>query len=196
MSRLRFTVDSFVLALIFILLFNVALSAQSRPNAKELLGKMTLEEKAAQLSQLPGFTIGEFIEQNGKAEDALRKYGAGSVLWVSDPKEINRWQHIAVDESRLHIPAIFGLDVIHGYHTIFPSPIAMASSWDPKMVESAQAVAASEARAVGIAWTFGPMVDIARDARWGRMVEGAGEDPYLGAAMARAQAHRTACSRA
>src|SRR5205814_6598038 len=95
--------------------------------------------------------------------------------------------HIAVDESRLHIPILFGLDVIHGYHTIFPAPIAMASSWDPKLVESAQAVAARESRAVGIAWVFAPMVDIARDARWGRMVEGAGEDPYLGAAMARAQ---------
>jgi beta-glucosidase len=82
---------------------------------------------------------------------------------------------------------LFGLDVIHGYHTIFPAPIAMASSWDTKMVEAAQTVAAQEARAAGIQWTFAPMVDIARDARWGRMVEGAGEDPYLGAAMARAQ---------
>src|SRR2546423_7946316 len=72
--------------------------------------------------------------------------GAGSVLWVSDPKEINRWQHIAMDESRLHIPILFGLDVIHGYHTIFPAPIAMASSWDPKMVEDVQSVAAGEAR--------------------------------------------------
>jgi beta-glucosidase len=148
---------------------------------------MTLEEKVAQLSQLPGFPIAEFKQQVGNPEDVVRKYGAGSVLWVSDPKEINRWQHIAVDESRLHIPILFGLDVIHGYHTIFPAPIAMASSWDPKMVEAAQTVAAREARAVGIAWTFGPMVDIARDARWGRMVEGAGEDPYLGSAMARAQ---------
>ena len=87
----------------------------------------------------------------------------------------------------MHIPILFGLDVIHGYHTIFPAPIAMASSWDPKMVEGAQAVAAREARAAGIQWTFAPMVDIARDARWGRMVEGAGEDPFLGAAMARAQ---------
>ena len=102
-------------------------------------------------------------------------------------KKLIVWQHIAVDESRLHIPILFGLDVIHGYHTIFPSPIAMASSWDPKMVEAAQTIAASEARAAGIDWTFAPMVDIARDARWGRMVEGAGEDPYLGAAMARAQ---------
>jgi len=148
---------------------------------------MTLEEKIAQLAQLPGFPIPEFKEQAGEPEEIARKYGAGSVLWVSDPKEINRWQHIAVDQSRLHIPILFGLDVIHGYHTIFPAPIAMASSWDTKMVEAAQTIAAREARAAGIAWTFGPMVDIARDARWGRMVEGAGEDPYLGAAMARAQ---------
>jgi beta-glucosidase len=163
------------------------LFSQTRPNAKDLLRQMTLEEKVAQLSQIPGFPIHEFTEQMGQPEDAVRKYGAGSVLWVSDPKEINRWQHIAVDETRLHIPIIFGLDVIHGHHTIFPAPIAMASSWDPKMVEAAQTVAAREARAGGIEWTFAPMLDIARDARWGRMVEGAGEDPYLGAAIARAQ---------
>src|SRR6201999_2163435 len=87
----------------------------------------------------------------------------------------------------LHIPAIFGLDVISGYHTIFPAPIAMASSWDPKLVEAGQAVAAREARAAGVHWTFAPMVDVARDPRWGRIVEGAGEDPYLGSAFARAQ---------
>jgi beta-glucosidase len=183
---------SFFPSRIFILVFLMLLpfakgSAQTQPNAHELLEKMTLEEKIAQLSQLPGFPIPEFREQVGSPEDVIRKSGAGSVLWVSDPKEINRLQHIAVDESRLHIPILFGLDVIHGYHTIFPSPIAMASSWDPKLVESAQTVAAREARAAGIAWTFAPMLDIARDARWGRMVEGAGEDPYLGAAIARAQ---------
>jgi beta-glucosidase len=149
---------------------------------------MTLEEKVAQLSQLPGFPAPEFMETVGKKpEEVLKQFGAGSILWVSDPKEINRLQHIAVEHTRLHIPVLFGLDVIHGYHTIFPAPIAMASSWDPKMVEEAQTVAAREARAVGIQWTFGPMVDIARDARWGRMVEGAGEDPFLGSAMARAQ---------
>jgi beta-glucosidase len=164
-----------------------SLWAQARPNSQDLLRRMTLEEKIAQLSQLPGMPIPEFKEQVGSMEDVIRKYGAGSVLWVSDPKEINRLQHIAVDESRLHIPILFGLDVIHGYHTIFPAPIAMASSWDPKLVESAQTIAAREARAGGISWTFAPMLDIARDARWGRMVEGAGEDPYLGAAMARAQ---------
>jgi beta-glucosidase len=161
--------------------------AQSHPEAKALLSQMTLEEKVAQLSQLPGFPLPEFVNQVGSVEDVIRKYGAGSVLWVSDPKQINRLQHIAVDQSRLHIPILFGLDVICGYHTIFPAPIAMASSWDLKMVESAQTVAAREARAAGIAWTFAPMLDIARDARWGRMVEGAGEDPYLGSAIARAQ---------
>ncbi len=176
----------FLPLVIFPILIQFA-SAQSHPNAKELLRQMTLEEKVAQLSQLPGFPIPEFVQQVGKPEDVIRKYGAGSVLWVSDPKEINQLQHLAVEQSRLHIPILFGLDVIHGYHTIFPAPIAMASSWDPKMIESAQAIAAREARAAGIAWTFAPMLDIARDSRWGRMVEGAGEDPYLGAAVARAQ---------
>ena len=92
-----------------------------------------------------------------------------------------------MNETRLGIPLLFGLDVIHGYHTIFPVPLAMAASWDPALYEKAQAVAAREARAFGIHWTFAPMVDIARDARWGRIVEGAGEDPYLGSAMAAAQ---------
>jgi len=184
----RFSLTSSLIAFLLLFLFsNPSLLAQTHPNAKALLKQMTLEEKIAQLSQLPGFPIPEFVQQVGNPETVIRNYGAGSVLWVSDPKQINRMQHIAVDESRLHIPILFGLDVIHGYHTIFPAPIAMASSWDPKLVESAQAVAAREARAAGIAWTFAPMLDIARDARWGRMVEGAGEDPYLGAAIARAQ---------
>jgi beta-glucosidase len=164
------------------------IDAQVRDKVISLLGQMTLDEKIAQLSQLPGFPLPEFKENvNQTLEEVLKQVGAGSVLWVSDPKEINRLQHLAVEQSRMHIPVLFGLDVIHGYHTIFPAPIAMASSWDTKMVEDAQAVAAQEARAAGIQWTFAPMVDIARDARWGRMVEGAGEDPYLGAAMARAQ---------
>jgi beta-glucosidase len=165
--------------------------SQIRDKATSLLRQMTLQEKAAQLSQLPGFPLPEFKENaDGKSmEDVLKEFGAGSILWVSDPKEINRLQHVAVEQTRLHIPVLFGLDVIHGYHTIFPAPIAMASSWDTKLVEDVQSVAAQEARAAGIEWTFAPMVDIARDARWGRMVEGAGEDPYLGAAMARAQVY-------
>jgi beta-glucosidase len=188
MSGRTWNLRSWYLAVLTVLiLFTPLTFAQSHPNAKELLRQMTLEEKVAQLSQLPGFPIPEFVQQVGNPEDVIRKYGAGSVLWVSEPKEINRLQHLALEQSRLHIPILFGLDVIHGYHTIFPSPIAMASSWDPKMVEAAQTIAAREARAAGIAWTFAPMLDIARDSRWGRMVEGAGEDPYLGAAIARAQ---------
>ena len=141
--KYRHSVVSSLFVLLLLFQFsNSKLLAQTHPNAKDLLRQMTIEEKVAQLSQLPGFPIPQFVQQVGNPEDVIRKYGAGSVLWVSDPKQINRMQHIAVDESRLHIPILFGLDVIHGYHTLFPSPIAMASSWDPKLVESAQTVAA------------------------------------------------------
>ena len=167
---------------------NALNDSQIRDKARSLLRQMTLDEKVAQLSQLPGTDVAEFKENvKQPMEEVLKQRGAGSILWISDPKEINRLQHVAVEQTRLHIPVLFGLDVVNGYHTIFPVPIAMASSWDAKLVEDAQAVSAQEARSVGIEWTFAPMVDIARDARWGRMVEGAGEDAYLGAAMARAQ---------
>jgi beta-glucosidase len=150
----------------------------------DLLGRMTLEEKIGQLAQLPGMP---WVPGAGKPEDRIRKGQGGSVLWLSDPKQINKLQHIAMDESRLKIPVLFGLDVIHGYRTIFPIPLAMAASWDPSVAEHAQTIAAREAAAVGIRWTFAPMLDIARDPRWGRIMEGAGEDPYLGSAMAKAQ---------
>jgi beta-glucosidase len=158
--------------------------AQVRQKADALLSRMTLEEKIGQLVQVGGFA---FMPGAPKPADLLQKGVGGSVLWVDDTVTLNKLQHIAVDETRLHIPVLFGLDVIHGYHTIFPVPLAMAASWDPPLVEQAQAVAAREASAEGILWTFAPMVDIARDPRWGRIVEGAGEDPFLGAAMARAQ---------
>ena len=158
-----------------------ALTAEQRADA--LLKQMTLEEKIGQLNQAGG----TFVKDAPSDEDQVRKGLAGSVLWVSEPAAINRLQKIAVEESRLHVPLLIGLDVIHGYHTIFPPPLAMSATWDPKLVERTQAIAAREARAAGINWTFAPMVDVARDARWGRMVEGAGEDPYLGAAMAKAQ---------
>ncbi len=148
-----------------------------------LLGQMTLEEKVGQLAQIPGRSF----RGAPKAEEHIRKGEGGSVLWLSDTSEINRLQRVAMEKSRLHIPVLFALDVIHGYRTLFPVPLAMAASWDPALVERAQTVAAREASAAGIRWTFGPMVDIARDPRWGRIVEGAGEDPFLGAAMARAQ---------
>ena len=148
-----------------------------------LLGRMSLEEKVGQLAQISG----EAFMPGPKAEEVIRKSGAGSVLWLNDPKRFNELQKIAVEETPSGIPLLFGLDVIHGYRTIFPEPLAMASSWDPAVAERAQTVAAREARAAGLHWTFGPMLDIARDARWGRIVEGAGEDPYLGSAMAAAQ---------
>jgi beta-glucosidase len=150
--------------------------------ANELLGKMTLEEKVGQMTQIA------YQEHDSVTHDErIRKEQAGSFLFITDPVEINRLQHIAVDETRLHIPLIFGFDVIHGFSTIYPVPLALAASWDPAQAEEAQRMAAREASAVGIKWAFGPMVDIARDPRWGRIMEGAGEDPYLGSKMAAAQ---------
>src|SRR5512145_3486754 len=148
-----------------------------------LLGQMSLEEKVGQLTQIGGADW----NRGPKPEDVIRKGGAGSVLWLNNTKKFNALQKIAMEESPSGIPLLFALDVIHGYRTIFPVPLAMASSWDPDVPEKSQTVAAKEARAAGLHWTFGPMLDICRDARWGRIVEGAGEDPYLGSAMAAAQ---------
>ncbi len=146
---------------------------------------MTLDEKIGQMNQSSGVQMP--MLGSDKPDDLIAQGRVGSILWLIDANQINRLQHIAVDKSRLHIPILFGFDVIHGYRTVFPVPLAMASSWDPSVEEQAQHWAAEDARAAGIQWTFTPMVDIARDARWGRIVEGAGEDPYLGSAMARAQ---------
>ncbi len=156
-----------------------------RERADSLLRQMTVEEKAGQLNQASGVTLKDAIKK--VSDEDVAKGKVGSILWLVDVKEINRLQHVAVDQSRLHIPLLVGYDVIHGYRTVFPVPLAMASSWDPSVEEQAQRVAAEDARAAGMHWTFAPMVDIARDARWGRIMEGAGEDPYLGSAMARAQ---------
>ena len=151
-----------------------------------LVGKMTLAEKFGQL-EMSGPT-----GANGTPGQTLlnevRSGQVGSVLDLVGVKYINQVQRAAL-QSRLHIPVIFGLDVIHGYKTIFPVPLAEASSWDPAAVQNDASVSASEATADGIKWTFNPMVDIARDPRWGRVVEGSGEDPYLGSAMAAAKVH-------
>jgi len=155
--------------------------AEIQQAVDSLLQKMTTEEKIGQLSQLFVFDAGETVEKSVAMGEV------GSLLFITDPAAINRLQHLAVEKSRLHIPLIFGYDVIHGFRTIFPVPIAMAASWDPSLEMQGQATAAKEAHAVGINWAFAPMLDIARDPRWGRMVEGAGEDPYLGSAMAAAQ---------
>jgi beta-glucosidase len=160
-------------------------SAEAKQKAESLLKQMTLDEKVGQLNESSGLVAPGIAKE--KPDDLIANGGVGSILWQMDVKEINRFQHIAVEKSRLHIPIIFGFDVIHGYRTVFPVPLAMASSWDPSVEEQAQHLAAQDARAAGIDWTFTPMVDIARDARWGRIVEGAGEDPVLGSAMAQAQ---------
>jgi beta-glucosidase len=162
----------------------------------ELITQMTPADKAGQLTQYFYFRLPpgaepaldfDADEQPMMVESALRAGRAGSLLFVTDPAEINRLQRLAVEGNRLGIPVLFGFDVIHGLRTILPVPIAMAASWDLDVIERGQAVAAREARAVGIHWSFAPMVDIARDPRWGRIIEGAGEDPYLGAAVAVAQ---------
>src|ERR1700754_5595 len=152
--------------------------------AGALLAKMTLEEKIGQLNQI--FFFSQLMKPE-IMEPGIREGNIGSLLFVTDPVIINRFQKVAVEQSRLKIPLLFGFDVIHGFRTVFPVPLAMASSWDPVLVERAQTIAAREARAAGVRWTFAPMVDIARDPRWGRIVEGAGEDPYLGAKMSAAQ---------
>ncbi|WP_237152627.1 beta-glucosidase BglX [Oryzibacter oryziterrae] len=151
----------------------------------ELMGKMTLEEKAGQITQY--FNFLRVPEESRRVEAELAAGRCGSMLFVPNAEDINRLQKIAVEQTRLGIPLLFGYDVIHGLRTAMPVPIAVAASWDPDLAEEGQSVAAAEARAVGLHWSFAPMVDIARDPRWGRIIEGAGEDPYLGAAMAAAQ---------
>jgi beta-glucosidase len=161
-----------------------ALTSDAEANrfVDDLLAKMTLEEKVGQMSQIALNTPDKTLR-----DERILKGEVGSFLFITDPKEINRLQHLAVEKSRLHIPLIFGYDVIHGFRTIYPVPIALAASWDPALVEKVQSMAAREASSVGVNWTFAPMVDIARDPRWGRIMEGAGEDPYLGSRMAEAQ---------
>jgi beta-glucosidase len=164
----------------------------------DLLRKMTLDEKIGQLvqysaSQAPatGPTTAALNVNppgpNGVDSYQLAKSGwLGSMLNTVGQQLTNHFQHAAVDNTRLHVPLLFGADVIHGFRTIFPVPLATASSWDPELISSLAHMAAIEAKTAGVKWFYSPMVDIARDARWGRCTEGAGEDPYLGAAIARA----------
>src|SRR5258707_12351438 len=163
-------------------------SAQQRPNNESkinaLLAQMTLAEKLGQLQQLDGEANGNYRPEH---VEMIRRGLLGSTLNVRGAKRTNELQRIAVEQSRLKIPALFAFDVIHGYRTIFPISLGEAASWDPGVAERSASIAASEAAASGVRWTFAPMVDIARDPRWGRISESAGEDPYLGAAMARAR---------
>jgi beta-glucosidase len=158
------------------------------PRPEALLKKMTLDEKIGQLVQRAG---GRSKALNSRLDDAelerVRAGAVGSYLHVAGAEPLARLQKVAVEESRLGIPLLFAMDVVHGYRTIFPVPLALASTWAPESQERAARVAAEEATSAGLHWTFAPMIDIARDPRWGRVVEGAGEDPYLGARMAVAQ---------
>lgn len=188
------------------------LTARQREQVEALLARMTVEEKAGQLHQLSpsivgGFDVsfGELIEMltDGRIspaefekfmststrdfhEDDIRAGRVSSYL-LDDPETANRLQKIAVEESRLGIPLLFGLDVIHGYRTVFPIPLAETCSWDEELFEKTARVAAREASARGVRWTFAPMVDIARDARWGRISESPGEDPFLAGKYAEAK---------
>jgi beta-glucosidase len=188
------------IALVVVLLWSMVLtsfaSAQTQrawTNAPEierkveaLLKQMTLEEKVGQLNQYSYGTPTGPGTGRSKVEESIQRGEVGSFLNVVDPALSNRLQRVAMEQSRLKIPLIFGLDVIHGYRTTFPVPLALSATWDANLVERVSRIAAEEATSSGIRWTFSPMVDIARDPRWGRIVEGAGEDPYLGSIMARA----------
>jgi len=166
---------------------SVASAATVEERVRDLLGRMTLEERVGQLVQYSSRDDMTGPSSASSIMPLLRAGGIGSMLNVTGVDGTRKWQQIAVESSRLHLPLLFGLDVIHGYRTIFPIPLASAASWDLARIERAERIAATEAAAVGVHWTFAPMVDIARDPRWGRVAEGAGEDPFLGAAIARAR---------
>ncbi len=151
----------------------------------ELMGKMTLDEKIGQLVLPDGHEADTGVSEKTDIYGDIKKGLVGSVLNVNNPKAIRELQKVAVKESRLGIPLLVGLDVIHGFRTIFPIPLAQSCSWDTTLVRKAARIAAIEASAYGINWTYSPMVDVAHDARWGRIAEGNGEDPFLSACMAK-----------
>jgi len=187
-----------IIAGIFSLFTITAMNAQNKAHLDKkkpieeritlLLKEMTLEEKVGQMNQYNGFwDVTGPAPKGGSAElkyEHLRKGWVGSMLTVRGVKEVRAVQKIAVEETRLGIPLIIGFDVIHGYKTLSPIPLAEAASWDLEAIKKSAQVAADEASASGINWTFGPNVDVSRDARWGRVMEGAGEDPYLGSKIA------------
>ena len=152
----------------------------------ELMSKMTVQEKIGQLNLLPSGDIQTGISENSSVSEAIRNGRLGAILNLKGVDNIQKVQQMAVEESRLGIPLIFGMDVIHGYETIFPIPLALACSWDIPAIEQSARIAAKEATADGLFWTYSPMVDISIDPRWGRVAEGTGEDPFLGSRIAEA----------
>ena len=179
------------LLLAAILMGSTSIQAQKSPQDMDrfidaLMKKMTVEEKIGQLN-LP--VTGEITTGQAKSSDVAKKIEQGLVGGLFNLKgvaKIRDVQKLAVENSRLGIPLLFGMDVIHGYETIFPIPLGLSCTWDMKAIQKSARIAAVEASADGISWTFSPMVDICRDARWGRIAEGSGEDPYLGSLMAKA----------
>lgn len=177
----------FVLLALCVVSTNVV--AQNKPMKEfvdELLSKMTLKEKLGQLNLLPAGNITTGAAQNNPIVQQIKYGELGGVFNIKGLNDIRTLQEMAIKKSRLGIPLLVGMDVIHGYETIFPVPLALACSWNLKGIENSARVAALEASAEGVNWTYSPMVDICRDARWGRIVEGAGEDPYLGSLIAKA----------
>lgn len=164
----------------------VSVNGQQRiPEVEQLLQKMTIEEKIGQLNLLTpggGVATGEVVSENVGIK--IKAGHVGGLFGVAGPERVRKAQELAVKESRLGIPLLIGSDVIHGYKTTYPIPLGLSSSWDMDLVQQAAQMAAKEATADGINWNFSPMVDIARDPRWGRIAEGAGEDPYLGSKIA------------
>ena len=181
----------------FLLIVTMGFAAKNKKKAQqplkpmnefvsELMGKMTVQEKIGQLNLLPSGDIQTGISENSSVSEVIRQGRLGAILNLKGVDNIMKVQKMAVEESCLGIPLIFGMDVIHGYETIFPIPLALACSWDIPAIEQSARIAAKEATADGLCWTYSPMVDISVDPRWGRVAEGAGEDPFLGSRIAEA----------
>lgn len=183
--------------IIFILLISTAAGAQSpaprlapavEAKIDSIIRLMTVQEKLGQLNQIGGTWYDTKTERLSEEQTAMLKAGKiGSFLGIMGAAETGRIQKIAMEQTRMKIPVLFGYDIIHGFSTVTPIPLAEAGSWNPALVERSARMAAVEGAAVGVHWTYAPMVDIARDPRWGRIAEGSGEDPYLGSAMAAAR---------
>ena len=183
----------FILSLL--MLFSYTLSAQQKPTTSDqkmkvfidgLMKKMTIDEKIGQLNLPAAGDITTGQSSNSNLGNKIKEGKVGGLFNIKSVEKIRDVQKLAVEESRLKIPLIFGMDVIHGYQTTFPIPLALSCSWDMALIEKTARIAAIEASADGICWTFSPMVDIARDPRWGRIAESAGEDVYLGSQVAKA----------
>src|SRR5487761_2675467 len=179
---------------LFLLIFATGISGLCNAQKKTIdqkvdsvLKLMTLDEKIGQMNQYNGdWSATGPITPDGDKQNQIRKGMLGSMLNVTGVEHTRQLQEIAM-QSRLKIPLLFGQDIIHGYRTTFPVPLAEAASWDLNAIQLSARIAATEAAASGVHWTFAPMVDIARDPRWGRVMEGAGEDPYLGSLIAKAR---------